>query len=193
MTLNNAMMKRRIAPRALMGAATIAAAVFLLTISAKVAIPFYPVPLTMQTFVIVGLGLTLGSSRALAAVLLYLAAGLLGLPVFAGTPQQGTGLAYMLGPTGGYLLGYVLAVVLGGWLASQQWDRSAVHVMVAALLSGSVIYVPGLIWLGIVIGFDKPLLQLGLYPFIIGDIVKATLAAIVFPMAWKALESRAGC
>jgi biotin transport system substrate-specific component len=168
----------------------VATAALLLTVSAKISIPFYPVPLTMQTFVVIGLGLALGPWRASAAVLLYLAAGAAGLPVFAGTPQQGIGLTYMLGPTGGYLLGYLPAVALGGWLAKQEWDRRSLHTMIAALLSGAVIYVPGLLWLGTVIGFDKPVLQLGLYPFIFGDIVKAALAALIFPMAWKVLKAK---
>lgn len=164
----------------------------LLALSAKISVPFYPVPLTMQTFVVIGLGLALGPARAAAAVLLYLAEGAAGVPVFAGTPQNGIGLAYMMGPTGGYLLGYLPAVLVGGWLAERAWDRSPLTAMAAALVAGAVIYVPGLLWLGSVIGFDKPVLQLGLIPFIPGDIVKALLAAIVFPAAWKWLAARGG-
>lgn len=192
MTLFNAIAERRGAGNVAIDAATVVAASLLLAASAKISMPFYPVPLTMQTFVVIGLALTLGPWRGLAAVLLYLAEGAAGLPVFAGTPEKGIGLAYMMGPTGGYLLGYVPAVAIGGWLAAHGWDRSPLRALVAALLSGAVIYVPGLLWLGTVIGFDKPVLQYGLYPFICGDVVKAALAAILFPAAWKALDGKAG-
>jgi biotin transport system substrate-specific component len=164
----------------------------LLAISAKVSIPFYPVPLTMQTFVVIGLGLALGPWRGIAAVLLYLAEGAAGLPVFAGTPEKGVGLAYLAGPTGGYLFGCLPVIAVAGWLAVRGWDRNPTRAFAAALLAGAVIYVPGLLWLGAVIGFDKPVLELGLYPFIPGDIVKAALAAILFPAAWRALEGRTG-
>lgn len=180
------------AQRVAIDAATVVAASLLLALSAKISVPFYPVPLTMQTFVVIGLGLALGPWRALAAVLLYLAEGAAGFPVFAGTPAKGIGLAYMVGPTGGYLLGYIPAVLIGGWLAKKGWDRNPLRAMAAASVCGAVIYVPGLLWLGTVIGFDKPVLQFGLYPFIFGDIVKAMLAAIVFPAAWAALEGKAG-
>lgn len=180
------------AQRVAIDAATVVAASLLLALSSKISVPFYPVPLTMQTFVVIGLGLALGPWRALAAVLLYLGEGAAGFPVFAGTPAKGIGLAYMMGPTGGYLLGYIPAVLIGGWLARKGWDRTPLRAMVAALVCGAVIYVPGLLWLGTVIGFDKPVLQFGLYPFIFGDIVKAMLAAIVFPAAWAAFQGKAG-
>ena len=162
----------------------------LLTLSAKVQVPFYPVPMTMQTLVVIGLGLALGPVRGVAAVALYLAQGAAGLPVFAGTPEKGIGLAYMMGPTGGFLLGYLPAALLAGWLAERGWDRNVFTAMLAALLAGAVIYVPGLLWLGSVIGFDKPVLAYGLIPFIPGDIAKAMLAAIAFPAAWKWLSAK---
>ncbi|MGF7008201.1 biotin transporter BioY [Aminobacter sp. BE322] len=162
----------------------------LLTLSAKVQVPFYPVPMTMQTLVVIGLGLALGPVRGAAAVALYLAEGALGLPVFAGTPEKGIGLAYMMGPTGGYLLGYIFAALLAGWLAERGWDRNVFTAMAAALLAGAVIYIPGLFWLGSVIGWDKPVLALGLFPFIPGDIMKAVLAAVAFPAAWKWLSAK---
>lgn len=162
----------------------------LLTLSAKVQVPFYPVPMTMQTLVVIGLGLALGPVRGAAAVALYLAQGAAGLPVFAGTPEKGIGLAYMMGPTGGFLLGYLPAALLAGWLAERGWDRNVFSAMAAALLAGAVIYVPGLLWLGTVIGWDKPVLAYGLIPFIPGDIAKAMLAAIAFPAAWKWLSNK---
>ncbi len=190
MTLFNAIAERRGAGSFIIDAATVVAASLLLAFSAKISVPFYPVLLTMQTFVVIGLGLALGPWRGLAAVLLYLAEGAAGFPVFAGTPEKGIGLAYMMGPTGGYLLGYVPAVLIGGWLATQGWDRNPLRAMAAAMLSGAVIYVPGLLWLGAVLGFDKPVLQYGLYPFVFGDVVKAALAAILFPTLWKALKGK---
>ena len=171
--------------------ATVVAASLLLAISAKIAVPFYPVPITMQTFVVIGLGLALGPWRGVAAVLIYLAEGAAGFPVFAGTPEKGIGLAYMMGPTGGYLLGYLAAAFLAGRLAVRGWDRNPLSAMAASLLAGAIIYVPGLLWLGAVLGFDKPILQFGLYPFIFGDIAKALLAVLVFPTAWKWLDARA--
>ena len=162
----------------------------LLVLSAKFQVPFFPVPMSMQTFVAIGLGLALGPVRGTLAVALYLAQGAAGFPVFAGTPERGLGLAYMIGPTGGFLIGFVLAALVAGFLARRGLDRRPATAMVAALLAGAVIYVPGLLWLGAVIDWDKPVLALGLYPFIPGDIAKALLAAIVFPAAWKWLSAR---
>jgi biotin transport system substrate-specific component len=190
MTLYAAMTTRAGTRISTTDALAVVAASLLLMLSARISVPFYPVPLTMQTFVVIGLGLALGPTRGLAAILLYLAEGAAGLPVFAGTPEKGIGLAYMMGPTGGYLLGYVPAVLLAGWLAERGWDRNPFTAMLAALLAGAVIYVPGLLWLGSVIGFDRPVLQFGLIPFILGDIAKALLAALVFPAAWKWLGAR---
>ncbi|MFC3205888.1 biotin transporter BioY [Aquamicrobium soli] len=162
----------------------------LLVLSAKFQVPFFPVPMSMQTFVAIGLGLALGPVRGALAVALYLAQGAAGFPVFAGTPERGLGLAYMMGPTGGFLIGFVLAALVAGFLARRGFDRRPATAMAAALLAGAVIYVPGLLWLGAVIGWDKPVLALGLYPFIPGDIAKALLAAIAFPAAWKWLSAR---
>ncbi|GLS34926.1 biotin transporter BioY [Mesorhizobium tianshanense] len=192
MTIYSAIAKRWGTSNLAIHGATVVAASLLLAISAKIAVPFYPVPITMQTFVVIGLGLALGPWRGLAAVLLYLAEGAAGFPVFAGTPEKGIGLAYMMGPTGGYLLGYLPAVLLAGWLAVRGWDRNPLYAMAAALFAGAVIYVPGLLWLGAVLGFDKPILQFGLYPFIFGDIAKALLAALVFPTTWKWISARTG-
>lgn len=164
----------------------------LLVVAAKITVPFYPVPISMQSFVVIGLGLALGPVRGTAAVLVYLAQGMAGFPVFAGTPEKGVGLAYMMGPTGGYLLGFLPVALLAGWLARRGWDRAPVTAMTAALIAGAAVYPTGLLWLGLVIGFDKPLLELGLYPFVLGDVFKAILAALLFPMVWKAIEKRAG-
>ncbi len=190
MTLYQAVAEKRTSRLSTMDVVAVVAGSLLLTLSAKVQVPFYPVPMTMQTLVVIGLGLALGPVRGAAAVALYLAQGALGLPVFAGTPEKGIGLAYVMGPTGGYLLGYLPAALLAGWLAERGWDRNVFTAMLAALLAGAVIYVPGLLWLGSVVGWDKPVLAFGLYPFIPGDIMKAVLAAIAFPAAWKWLSHK---
>lgn len=154
----------------------------LLAISAKMQVPFYPVPVTMQTLVVLVLGMTLGSRLAFATLALYLAEGLAGLPVFAGTPEKGIGLAYMMGPTGGYLLGYLVAATLTGWLAERGFDRSLPKAAVALVLGNVAIYVPGILWLGAVIGWDKPVLAYGLIPFLAGDALKLALGACLLPL-----------
>ena len=159
----------------------------LLWASAKVQVPFWPVPMTMQTFVVLGLGAAFGWRLGMATVALYLLQGAMGLPVFAGTPEKGIGLAYMAGPTGGYLAGFVLAAGITGWLAERGFDRN-VLTMGLAMLAGTVaIYALGLGWLGVLIGYEKAV-QFGLVPFIPGDIAKLLLAAIVFPATWKWLK-----
>jgi biotin transport system substrate-specific component len=159
----------------------------LLWVSAKVQVPFWPVPMTMQTFVVLGLGAAFGWRLGMATVALYLLEGAMGLPVFAGTPEKGIGLAYMAGPTGGYLAGFVVAAGITGWLAEKGFDRN-VLTMGLAMLAGTVaIYALGLGWLGALIGYEKAV-QFGLLPFIPGDIAKLTLAAIVFPATWKWLK-----
>ena len=159
----------------------------LLTLSAKTQVPFYPVPMTMQTFVVLAMGMALGWRLAGATVVLYLAQGAMGLPVFAGTPEKGIGLAYMMGPTGGYLAGFLAAAALCGWLAERGWDRNPLTTLAAMVLGNAVIYALGLAWLGTLIGWDKPVLEFGLLPFIYGDVAKALLAAAVLPLAWKAI------
>ena len=174
------------------GALVAIAGSILLTLSAKISIPFYPVPLTMTTFVVIGLGLALGPRLGTAAMALYLAQGALGLPVFAGTPEKGIGLAYMMGPTGGYLLGYLMAAFVAGTLAQRGMDRSPLTAFIAALVAGAVIYIPGLAWLGALFGWDQPILAWGLTPFILGDATKAALAAAVFPATWALIARKGG-
>ena len=158
--------------------------------SAKIQVPFWPVPMTMQTFVVLTIGMAFGWRLGAAAVLLYFVQGALGLPVFAGTPEKGIGLAYMAGPTGGYLVGFVLAAGVVGWLAERKWDRNVFTTAAAFLIGNAVIYVPGLVWLGVVLGWDKPVLELGLYPFLPGDALKLVLAAVLFPVLWRRVEAR---
>ncbi len=156
----------------------------LLTLSAKVQVWPGPVPVTMQTFVILVLGMTYGWRLGGATLLLYLAEGAIGLPVFA----KGGGIAYFSGPTGGYLVGFVLAAVAAGWLAERGWDRRPATTALAMLIGNVVIYVPGLLWLAMIVGWDKPVLEWGLYPFLVGDLVKLALAAAALPLAWKAVR-----
>lgn len=156
-----------------------------LWLSAKLQVPFYPVPMTMQTFVVLVIGTSFGWRLGAATVALYLVEGALGLPVFAGTPEKGIGLAYMVGPTGGYLLGYLPAAALCGFLASHGWDRRIATTALSMLLGTVVIYAFGLSWLGTVVGWDKPILAWGLTPFVLGDLLKLALATSVLPLAWK--------
>ncbi len=157
--------------------------------SAKISIPFWPVPLTMQTLVVLMIGMALGARLGMATILLYLAQGTVGLPVFAGTPEKGIGLVYMMGTTGGFLLGFVLAAGLVGFLAERGWDKNPLSTGVAMLLGNFMIYVPGILWLGAVVGWDKPVLSWGLTPFLAGDALKLALAAILMPTLWKMLPS----
>lgn len=162
----------------------------LLWACAKIQVPFYPVPVTMTTFGVLAIGMAFGWRLGAATVLLYIAEGAMGLPVFAGTPEKGLGLLYMAGPTGGYLFGYVLAAAACGGLAQRGWDRNVVTASLAMLLANALIYLPGLFWLGILFGWDKPILEWGLIPFIPGDLLKLALVATSLPLAWKLLSKR---
>ncbi|SCM76469.1 BioY family protein [uncultured Pleomorphomonas sp.] len=159
--------------------------------SAKFSIPFYPVPFTMQTFVVLALGMVAGWRLATATFALYLLEGLAGLPVFAGTPERGIGLTYMMGPTGGYLIGMLAATSVVGCLAERGWGRSPLPTGVAMLIGNLVLYVPGVLWLGTSIGWDKPVLSIGFTSFVASDIVKVALAMAVMPALWK-LAKKAG-
>lgn len=161
----------------------------LLTLAAKIKVPMWPVEMTMQTFAVLFIGMAFGARLGLATVLLYLAQGAAGLPVFTGSPEKGIGLAYMMGPTGGYLLGFALAAYAVGWLAERGWDRSVVTTAAAMLVGNVLIYIPGLLWLGTLLGWDKPVLEWGLVPFLAGDLVKLALAAGILPLIWHAIGS----
>jgi biotin transport system substrate-specific component len=145
----------------------------LLTISAKIEVPFYPVPMTMQTLVVLLLGMAFGARLGTAAVLLYLAEGAVGLPVFAGTPERGIGIAYMMGPTGGYLVGFVLSAAITGWLTERRRDWPS---LVLAVAAGSiVVFIPGVLWLAHLIGFEQSIVH-GLAPFLWGTVLKGAIA-----------------
>lgn len=163
----------------------------LLTVSAKTQIPFYPVPMTMQTFVIMVLGMALGPRLGAATVMLYLAQGALGLPVFAGTPEKGLGLAYMAGPTGGYLVGFVAGAWLCGALAERGWDRSWVKTIAAAGLGHAAVFVFGFAWLAVLVGAEKAF-TFGVAPFWAATLLKTALAVAVLPPAWALVRKLRG-
>ncbi|RFP88310.1 biotin transporter BioY [Rhodobacteraceae bacterium 63075] len=166
-------------------AALVIAGVMILAISAKIAVPMWPVPITMGTFAVLTLGAAYGPRLGLATITAYMVIGMMGFDVFAGSSAETAGITYMMGGTGGYLAGYVLATVALGLLARAGWDRSAPKMAGAMLIGNAIIYVPGLLWLGVLYGWDKPILEWGLTPFLIGDGLKLALAALLLPAAWK--------
>lgn len=157
----------------------------LLTLSAKISIPFIPVPLTMQTLVVLLLGFVFGARLAFLTVGLYLLQGALGLPVFAGTPVKGIGLAYMVGPTGGYLVGFLIAAVTCGKLADAGWGKNLLTTFSGMVIGNLIIYLCGLTWLANFVGFGEKLFQLGILPFLLGDLLKIGLAMVILPSLWK--------
>jgi len=159
-------------------------------VAARIAIPlpWTPVPVTGQTFAVLLTGMVLGSRRGALALALYLAEGAAGLPVFAGGTA---GPAALLGPTGGYLLAFPLAAAVTGTLAERGWDRRALTTLAAMLIGSGVIFACGLAWLARFVPAGR-LLGAGLLPFLPGDVVKASLAALAFPYAWSWINRRSG-
>ena len=147
-----------------------------LTISAKIKIPFYPVPMTMQTFVVMLFGLAFGYKIGLATVSLYLLEGIAGLPVFSNSPEKGVGLVYFTGPTMGYLIGFLSATLIAGTIS---FNDNLLKIISKLLLSVSTIYILGVMWLGTLIGWDKPILEFGVYPFLLAEIFKIALLVII--------------
>jgi len=154
----------------------------LITISAKVKIPFYPVPMTMQTFVILLIGITLGYKMGLATVALYLFEGIIGLPVFASSPEKGIGLLYFVGPTMGYLIGFLVAVYFAGLF---KYNKGIINIFLKLIFSVSLIYMLGLLWLGILIGWEKPIFKLGAQPFLLAELFKILLLSFLTPSLLK--------
>jgi len=146
-----------------------------LAISSKIKIPFYPVPMTMQTFVVLVIGIGFGWKLGLATVSLYLFEGIIGLPVFSGTPEKGIGLVYFTGPTMGYLLGFLLTVYVSGKFI---YDENLFKNFLKLLLAVSLIYVLGMSWLGNLIGWSKPVFQLGAQPFLLAELFKIIIATL---------------
>ena len=154
----------------------------LLAISAKVQVPFWPVPMTMQTFVVLVLGIAYGSRLGVATAVLYLAEGAVGLPVFA----KGAGIAYLIGPTGGYLIGFAVAMYVVGLLAEKHWDRTVIGIVGAMLIGEVIIFALGVGWLTTIIGLNKAIAG-GLTPFLLAEVFKIALAALTVPFVWRRL------
>jgi biotin transport system substrate-specific component len=170
------------APLALIGAG-----VLLLTLSAKLQIPLWPVPMTMQTYVVLVIAMAYGTRLGVATVIAYTLAGALGLPVFAGTPEKGIGLPYMLGPTGGYLLGFVLSTWAMGALAQRGWDRTLPRCLLAMTIGHALILACGVAWLSVSVGIERAV-AVGLAPFVLATVLKTVLAGLTLPIAWRATE-----
>jgi biotin transport system substrate-specific component len=160
---------------------------FVVAIAAQVNVPMVPVPMTLQTLAVLAIGGAYGARLGAATLTLYALEGAVGLPVFA---EMKGGMAVLMGPTGGFIIGFILAAGLVGWLAERGWDRNILKMFAAMILGAIVLYIPGLIWLH---QFTSGLVQTyewGLGPFIIGDLVKVALAALSFPAAWHVLGRR---
>jgi len=145
----------------------------LLAISSKIKIPFYPVPMTMQTFVVLIIGIGFGWKLGVATIMLYLFEGIVGLPVFSGTPEKGVGLIYFTGPTMGYLIGFLVTAFLAGKF---NYKNSLIENFLKLTFATSFIYILGMLWLGGLIGWDKPIFQLGAQPFLLAELFKILLA-----------------
>ena len=168
----------------------------LLTISAKVKIPFYPIPMTMQTFVVLFLGIAFGWKIGVATVSLYLFEGLIGLPVFAGTPEKGIGFVYFTGPTMGYLVGFLVATYLAGYFKYENcfdFHKFKLNSVITKLFKNliklifavSFIYIFGLLWLGFLIGWDKPIFKFGAQPFLLAELFKMLILSIIAGYLYK--------
>ena len=147
----------------------------MLAISSKIKIPFYPVPMTMQTLIVLVIGIGFGWKLGLTTVSLYLFEGIIGLPVFSGTPEKGIGLIYFTGPTMGYLVGFLVAVYISGKFS---YDNNLVKNFLKLMLATSFIYILGMSWLGSLIGWDKPIFQLGAQPFLLAELLKILIVTL---------------
>ena len=154
----------------------------ILAVSSKIKITFYPVPMTMQTLVVLMIGIVFGWKLGLATVSLYLFEGIIGLPVFSGTPEKGLGLVYFTGPTMGYLLGFLVAVYITGKFS---YDSNIIKNFLKLLLATSFIYILGMTWLGNLIGWDKPIFQLGAQPFLLAELFKILIVTFAISQIRK--------
>ncbi len=154
----------------------------LITICTQISLPLFPVPMTLQTFAVFLIGLTYGWRLGGITVSLYLLEGAIGLPVFSGGKG---GMIVFMGPTAGYLVGFLLAATACGWFAERGFDRSYFRLFLSLIVGNILIYTPGIFWLGTLIGWDKPVLEYGLYPFIGGDLLKIAMAVLLLPTVWK--------
>jgi len=172
-------------------AAVILCGSLIIALSAQISfwLPFSPVPVTGQTFAVLMAGALLGSGRGAASIIFYLLGGAAGLPVFAG---GAAGIFWLIGPTGGYLAGFVAAAWTVGKLCEKGWGRKVITTIFAMTIGNILIYLFGVLWLGwlsAAAGLNvMGLLTAGIYPFVLGDIVKIILAAILLPSGWKLLS-----
>jgi biotin transport system substrate-specific component len=165
--------------------------IFILTLFSKIKIPIWPspVPINLATLSVLTIGLTYGPKLGLMTVFGYLILGTLGFDVFANSSAKVNGMEYMLGSTGGYLFGYLLATIALGFLARAGWDRNVFKIVLALIIGNALIYIPGIFWLAELYTWNKPILAWGLTPFLIGDSLKILLAALVIPSMWKFIGS----
>jgi biotin transport system substrate-specific component len=161
----------------------------LLIASAKTKVVLGPVDMSLQTLAVLGIGAAYGLRLGVATLLLYMAQGAMGYPVFQSTPEKGLGIAYMLGSTGGYLLGFVAMAAIVGWAVDRGWGRSIVKMLGAMLVAEVVMMALGFSWLSLLIGAEKSW-QFGVVPFIVPDLIKAALAAAVVPAIWALLPKK---
>ena len=154
----------------------------ILAISSKIKIPFYPVPMTMQTLVILMIGVGFGWRLGVATVALYLFEGIIGLPVFSGTPEKGVGLIYFMGPTMGYLLGFLVTAYISGKFI---YDKNMIITFLKLLFATSFIYIFGVLWLGGLIGWDKPIFKLGVQPFLLAELFKILIVTFTISQIKK--------
>jgi len=165
----------------------VVAGIIALAVAAKIKLPIppSPVPVTMGTFAVLTIGAAYGPRLGLVTIFGYLLIGALGFDVFASSSAEANGLTYMMGGTGGYLVGYVLATLAMGLLARIGWDRNVFKMGVSMLISNALIYIPGILWLAYLYTWEKPILEWGLTPFLIGDGMKLALAALMVSALWK--------
>lgn len=163
------------------------AGTLLLTLSAKTKVVLGPVDISLQTLAVLLIASAYGLRLGVATMLLYMAEGAMGFPVFQGTPEKGIGIAYMLGSTGGYLAGFVVMAAIVGWAADRGWDRHPVKLFNAMLVAEVIMMAMGFAWLAMLIGPEKSW-QFGVLPFIVGDLIKVALAATLVPAAWSLLK-----
>jgi biotin transport system substrate-specific component len=170
------------------------AGILALAVAAKIKLPIppSPVPVTMGTFAVLTIGAAYGPRLGLVTIFGYMLIGALGFDVFANSSAEANGLTYMMGGTGGYLVGFVLATIAMGALARMGWDRNVVKMAASMLIGNALIYIPGILWLAALYTWDKPILAWGLTPFLIGDAMKLALAAIIVPALWKLIGTARG-
>ena len=161
----------------------------LLTLSAKTKVVLGPVDMSLQTLAVLLIAASFGFRLGVATLLLYLAEGAMGFPVFQSSPEKGVGIAYMLGTTGGYLAGFVVMAAIVGWAADRGFDRNPIKLFGVMLAANAIMLTMGFAWLATLIGAEKAW-AFGVVPFIVGDLIKVALAAALVPAVWSLLPKR---